>query len=237
MTSTTAVNSSVYSNQGLTGTSGSSSSSNASAASDASAAASTAINEQDFLQLMTTQLQDQNPLQPVSNAEFFSQIAQFSTVSGINQLNSNFTTLASQLSSSQSLQAASLVGQYVLVPGSQAPLDPTTGITGAVDVPSSGDVKVNVKDSSGALVATLDLGTQSAGSLPFSWNGQDAGGDSLPAGTYTISATVSSATGSTAAPTEVASQVTSVTLNGSGGLMLNLKGVGQVPFSQVTQII
>jgi flagellar basal-body rod modification protein FlgD len=241
MTATTPVNgnSSVYSSLGLTGNSGSgnSSAANASAASSAQAAASTALNEQDFLRLMTTQLQDQNPLQPVSNAEFFSQIAQFSTVSGINQLNGSFSTLASQLASSQSLQAASLVGQYVLVPGSTAPMDPTTGITGAVDVPSSGDVKVTVKDTSGAVVATLDLGTQSAGSLPFSWNGQDQNGNSLPSGNYSISATVSTGSGTTAASTEVAAQVTSVTLNGSSGLMLNLKGLGQVPFSQVTQII
>ncbi|MFX8860277.1 FLgD tudor-like domain-containing protein, partial [Acinetobacter baumannii] len=64
-----------------------------------------------------------------------------------------------------------------------------------------------------------------------------ASGNKLPPGTYSIAATVSTPTGSTAAQTEVASQVTSVTLNGSSGLMLNLKGVGAVPFSQVTQII
>ena len=240
MTSTTAVTSpgsSVYSSLGLTGNSGASgSSANASAASSATHAAATAINEQDFLKLMPVQLQDQNPLQPVTNAEFFSQIAQFSTVSGINQLNSGFSALSSQLTSSQSLQAAGLVGQYVLTPGSTAPLD-ANGITGAVDVPQSGDVQVQVKDSSGAVVANLDLGTQSAGSLPFNWNGKDSSGNSLPPGSYTISATVSTASGAMAAPTEVAAQVDSVMVNASGGLMLNLNGLGQVPFNQVTQII
>ena len=239
MSSTTPINTnpSVYASLGLTGSaSASSSSSSSTAASDATSAASMALNEQDFLQLMTTQLQDQDPTNPVSNAEFFSQIAQFSTVSGINQLNSSFNTLSSQLTSSQSLQAASLVGQYVLVPGTQAPLT-SSGLTGAVTVPSSGDVQVTVKDSTGAVAATLDLGTQSAGSVPFSWDGKDSSGNSLPTGMYTISATVSTSSGTTAASTQVAAQVDSVTLNGSSGLQLNLDGLGPVPFSQVTQII
>jgi len=116
---TSAVNgsSSLYSSLGLT-SSTPVASSGSSAASAATSAASTAVNEQDFLQLMTTQLQDQDPLNPVSNADFFSQIAQFSTVSGINQLNSSFSALSTQLSSSQSLQAANLIGHGVLVPGS-----------------------------------------------------------------------------------------------------------------------
>jgi flagellar basal-body rod modification protein FlgD len=103
-------------------------------------------------------------------------------------------------------------------------------------VPSSGDVKVAVKDSSGVVVANLDLGTQSAGTIPFNWNGKDSNGNSLASGNYTLSATVSTGSGTTAATTQVAAQVDSVTL-GSSGLLLNLNGIGQVALSQVTQII
>lgn len=225
--------SSIYSSLGLTGSTPVNSNS---ANSAAAAAASTALNEQDFLQLMTAQIQAQDPLNPISNNEFFSQIAQFSTVSGINQLNSAFSTLSSQLSSSQSLQAANLIGQEVMVKGSQAQLT-SSGMFGAVDVPASGDVTVQIKDSSGALVGTLDLGTQSAGNVPFSWNGKDDSGNALPTGTYTITAQVGSGSSAQAATTEVMAQVLSVSVNASGALTLNLQGLGQVPFSQVQQIL
>lgn len=225
--------SSLFSSLGLTSNTPATSGNNITAAANA---ASASLNEQDFLQLLTTQLQDQDPLNPVSNSEFFSQIAQFSTVSGINQLNSSFSQLSSQLTSSQSLQAASLIGQSVLVPGSQAQLT-SSGLYGAVQVPASGDVTVQIKNSSGAVVGTLDLGTQSAGNVPFTWNGQDGSGNTLPAGTYTITAQVGSGSSAQAATTDVAAQVLSVSVNSSGALQLNLQGLGQVPFSQVQQIL
>jgi flagellar basal-body rod modification protein FlgD len=234
---TSAVNgsSSLYSSLGLT-SSTPVASSGSSAASAATSAASTAVNEQDFLQLMTTQLQDQDPLNPVSNADFFSQIAQFSTVSGINQLNSSFSALSTQLSSSQSLQAANLIGHGVLVPGSTVQMS-GSGMAGAVQVPASGDVTVTIKDSSGALVGTLDLGVQSAGTVPFSWDGKDASGNELPSGNYTISAQVGSGSTAQAATTDVAAVVNSVSMSSSGALTLNLQGIGAVPFSSVVQII
>ncbi len=194
------------------------------------------LNEQDFLQLMTTQIKTQDPLNPLQNSEFFSQIAQMSTVSGITQLNSSFSSLSSQLTSSQSLQAASLVGHYVMVPGSQAPLT-SSGLVGAVEVPSSGDVTVHIRDASGAVVQILDLGMQSGGSkAQFGWDGKDAGGKAMQTGIYSVDATVSSGGNSTAATTDVAAQVDSVTL-GSSGLTLNLNGIGSTAFSNVLQII
>jgi flagellar basal-body rod modification protein FlgD len=200
------------------------------------AAGGTNLNEQDFLKLMTQQLQDQDPLKPVSNAEFFSQIAQFSTVAGITQLNSSFSQLSSQLASSQSLQAAGLIGHGVLVQGNTVQMN-GSGMAGAVEVPASGDVIVNIKDSAGALVGTLDLGVQSAGTVPFSWDGKDARGNALPSGTYTISAEVGSGASAQAATTDVAALVNSVSVSSSGALTLNLQGLGAVPFSSVRQII
>lgn len=226
-------NSSIYNNLGLTG---SGTASSTSAASAAAAAASTAINEQDFLHLLTTQLKDQDPTNPVSNADFFSQIAQFSTVSGINQLNGSFTQLASQLAASQTLQAASLVGQSVLVPGSAGQLT-SAGLYGTVTVPASGDVKVGIYNSAGTLVNTIDLGVQSAGTVPFTWNGQDSGGNALATGTYTIKAQVGSGGSAQAASTDVAVQVLSVVPNSGNGVELNLQGMGQVPLSSVQQIL
>jgi flagellar basal-body rod modification protein FlgD len=223
--------SNVYASLGLT----SSTPTNTNGSDSALSATNAMLNEQDFLKLMTVQLKDQNPLQPISNSEFYSQIAQFSTVAGIDKLNQTFTSLSSQLTSSQSLQAASLIGHGVLVQGSNAQLT-SSGLFGAVEVPSSGDVKVQIKDASGAVVSTLDLGTQASGTLPFSWNGTDASGNVLPTGAYSISATVSSGSGELAATTDVAAEVQSVSI-GSSGLVLNLQGLGPTPFSQVKQII
>lgn len=232
--STTSVNnsSSVYSGLGLNSSGAASSSSAASAATDA---ASTAINEQDFLQLLTTQLQDQDPTNPVSDADFFSQIAAFSEVSGIDQLNTSFSSLASSLQTSQTLQAASLVGQTVLVSGNSGQLT-GSGLSGTVTVPASGDVQVGIYNSAGSLVNTLDLGVQSAGTVPFTWNGQDSSGNAQATGTYTIKATVGSGSSAQTASTEVAVQVLSVVPNGSSGIELDLEGVGEVPLSSVQQI-
>jgi flagellar basal-body rod modification protein FlgD len=225
-------NSSLFANLGLT--SSTPASSGNSSAGAASTAANLAVNEQDFLQLMTTQLQDQDPLNPVSNSDFFSQIAQFSEVSGIDQLNGAFSSLSSQLTSGQSLQAAGLIGQNVLVSGSSGQLT-SNGLSGAVQVPASGDVTVGIYNSSGSLVNTLDLGVQSAGTVPFTWNGQDANGNAQSAGTYIIQAQVGSGSSAQTANTEVAAQVLSVTPS-SSGIMLNLQGLGQVALSQVQQI-
>jgi flagellar basal-body rod modification protein FlgD len=193
------------------------------------------LGQQDFLQLLTAQLQNQNPMEPISNSDFLGEMAQFSTVSGIGDLNTAFSSLASQLTSGQSLQAASLVGHQVLVPSSEG-LSDGSGLSGAIEVPASGPVGVQIRDGSGALVRTLDLGARSAGLASFSWDGRDAGGSALPAGVYSISATVGSSSGSAAATVDVAATVQSVAL-GSDGLSLQLAGLGSVAFSQVRQIL
>jgi flagellar basal-body rod modification protein FlgD len=222
----------VLASLGLSGANGTSASNAASVA--AAASATPQLNEQDFLQLMTTQLQDQDPLHPISNSEFFSQIAQFSTVSGINTLNSSFSTLSSQLTAAQSTQAASLVGHTVLVPSSTAQLG-SSGVTGAVQASSSGDVVLQVRNASGALVRTLDLGQQASGQIPFVWDGKDGSGNALAAGKYAITAQVVNGSSSQAAATDINSQVQSVSL-GASGLTLNLLGGTSVPYSSVLQI-
>lgn len=192
------------------------------------------LGQDDFLKLMTVQIQNQDPLKPMENTEFFSQIAQFSTVSGIEKLQGSFSDLATQLSSSQSLQAASLIGRDVLV-ASQVGVLYDTGMSGAVAVPSSGDVRVEVRDGNGVLLRTLDLGTQPAGQLAFDWNGSDADGNALQPGLYRISATVQSGSTSTAATTYALDRVSSVSLD-SSGLQVELTNLGEAAFADVTRI-
>lgn len=197
-------------------------------------AASDALDQQDFLRLMTVQMQSQDPLKPMENAEFFSQIAQFSTVSGIADLQSTMTTLSSQLTSGQSLEAAALIGHDVLVASNVGVLG-SEGMNGAIDVPISGAVKLEIRDTSGAVVRTVSLGTQAAGQIAFSWDGTDAEGNPLPEGLYEINATVEGTDMTMAAPTYAADNIQSVSVVG-GDLNVELAQLGELPFSYVMRI-
>jgi len=193
----------------------------------------------DFLTLMLAQLQNQDPTSPVDSNEFLSQLASLSEVQGINQLNTSFTALSNSLVSSQALQASSLLGHQAMVASSTASLSSAGGtISGAVSVPqTSSQVVLNIKNSAGVLVQSINLGAQSAGLADFSWNGQTSSGSAAPAGTYTLSAQVSGVSGGTAITTLVSGTVNSVTMgSGSSGLTLNVAGLGSVPFSSVQQI-
>ncbi len=233
MNTANTTNTSLLANLGLTQpTSNSSSSSSA-----ASAGLSGALGEQQFLQLMVAQLQNQDPTQPMQSGNFLGQLAQFGTVSGIQGLQSSFSQLASSMQSNQALMATSLVGHTVLAPGSAGSLSAGGSISGAVNLSSAaGDVVVGVYNSAGQLVNSMDLGPQAAGQVPFTWNGQDSNGVAMPAGTYQIKADVVNGSSTVAANTLIASNVDSVSLGGSQGIMLNLAGMGPVALSSVTQI-
>jgi flagellar basal-body rod modification protein FlgD len=193
----------------------------------------------DFLTLLLAQLKNQDPTSPVDSNEFLSQLASLSEVQGINQLNTSFSSLSSSLTSSQALQASSLLGHEVLAASSTGTLA-TAGatLTGAVSVPqTSSQVTLNISNSAGVLVGSINLGAQPAGLADFSWNGQTPNGSAAPAGTYTLSAQVAGVASGTAVPTLVNGTVDSVTMGaGSTGLTLNVAGLGSVPFSSVQQI-
>jgi flagellar basal-body rod modification protein FlgD len=193
----------------------------------------------DFLTLMLAQLKNQDPTSPVDSNTFLSQLAQLSEVQGITSLNTSFSTLSSSLSSSQALQASSLLGHQALVNSGTANLAAGGTVTGAVNVPqTTSQVVLNISDASGTLVSQLNLGAQSAGLANFSWNGLTSSGSQAPAGTYTLTAQYAGATSSsTAATTLVNGTVESVSMGaGSTGLTLNVAGIGAVPFSSVQQI-
>ncbi len=224
---------------GGTATSGATGTNSSSGASSATAANGVTLGGTDFLTLMLAQLKNQDPTSPVDSNEFLSQLASLSEVQGITQLNTSFTALSNSLVSSQALQASSLLGHQALVASSTATLA-TAGaaLSGAVSVPqTSSQVVLNISNSSGVLVQSLNLGAQPAGLANFSWNGQTSNGSAAPAGTYTLSAQAAGVSGGTAVNTLVNGTVDSVTMgSGSTGLTLNIAGLGSVPFSSVQQI-
>jgi flagellar basal-body rod modification protein FlgD len=196
------------------------------------------LGQDDFLRLMTEQLKNQDPLKPMESTQFLAQLAQFSTVQGIESLNSSFASLSGSLSSNQALQGASLVGQRVLVPSDTAALGATGILEGAVDVPAgAGSVTVDIVDSSGATVRTIDLGAQSQGLAHFAWDGNDAAGARAPAGSYALRAHGNLGGRALSLDALAIGRVDSVTLNGADGLILNLAGMSPVAFNQVRQIM
>ncbi|HTV97441.1 MAG TPA: flagellar hook capping FlgD N-terminal domain-containing protein [Steroidobacteraceae bacterium] len=237
-----ATNTPASGNTGTTGTGGTTGSGSSSTTANAATGGVT-LGGTDFLTLMLAQLQNQDPTSPVDSNEFLSQLASLSEVQGITQLNTSFSALSNSLVSSQALQASSLLGHQALVASSTASLSSAGGtINGAVSVPqTSSQVVVNISNSAGALVQSINLGAQSAGLANFSWNGETSSGSAAPAGTYSLSAQVSGVSGGTAITTLVSGTVESVTMgssssSGSSGLTLNVAGLGSVPFSSVQQI-
>jgi flagellar basal-body rod modification protein FlgD len=220
-----------------TGTTGATGSSGAGSSTGVNSAAT--LGGTDFLTLMLAQLKNQDPTSPVDSNTFLTQLAQLSEVQGITSLNTSFSALSSSLSSSQALQASSLLGHQAMVNSGTATLAANGTITGAVNVPqTTSQVVLNISDSSGALVGQINLGAQSAGLANFSWNGTESNGSQAPPGQYTLSAQYAGATsGSAAATTLVNGTIESVSMGaGSTGLTLNVAGIGSVPFSSVQQI-
>jgi len=196
------------------------------------------LGQGDFLKLMVTQLNNQDPMEPMENGDFLGQIAQFSTVNGIGDLQKSFSEFASSISNDQALQAANLVGRQVSVPLPAGVLAEGGSIAGELTLPaSSPDVSIRITDQSGQIVKTLPLGSQSAGAVPFTWDGKRADGTVAPPGLYNIDGQARIDGQNFELDAQIAANVESVTLGGLGKpLQLNLTGLGSVPFSSVSRI-
>lgn len=196
------------------------------------------LGQNEFLKLMTTQLSNQDPFQPMENGEFMGQIAQFGTVNGVNELLTSFQDLASNLQSSQALQASNLIGRQVLVNHNQGYLPAEGNLLGAVELSSSSDdVAVNVFDASGELLGREELGAQPAGLLQFNWDGTTLSGQRAPSGRYRIEVEANYGGNTEALTPQVVDQVRSLTLGGAGQQMqVELQNLGTVSFNQVNQI-
>lgn len=188
-----------------------------------------------FLQLLVTQLKNQDPMNPMDNAEMTSQLAQISTVEGVNNLNATVDGLVSQFKSNQVLQGASLVGRQVLAEGDALTLS-AAGAAGGIGLETSADsVKVKVLDGNGAVVQTLDLGAQDAGLVRFVWDGKGADGQAQAEGQYTFKVEAGAADKSVAAATYALGNVLSVSLNGND-MIAEVSGLGDRGLGQIRQI-
>jgi flagellar basal-body rod modification protein FlgD len=195
----------------------------------------TELGQEDFLKLMTAQLSNQDPFQPQSNDQMIAQMAQFSTVSGITQLNATMTGMASQIADNRIATAANFIGKTVLVPGNVAMADDTGAISGAVDLPNSvTDLNIQITKENGELVKTINLGANSAGLIGFSWDGLNDRGTTVGQPRYKVKATMMTGGTQTEANTGVYGPITEAQVNKSSeDQMITVAGVGQVKMSEI----
>jgi flagellar basal-body rod modification protein FlgD len=195
------------------------------------------LGQNEFLKLMMTQLKNQDPMKPLDPSEFVGQLAQFSTVTGIQNMQSSIDGLVSSMRSSQVLGGSSLVGHNVLAPATKAALTSGGTISGAADVPEgTASLQVQVSDSSGQLVRTFAVNPQS-GLTDFTWDGLTSSGQAAAAGTYTFKVVATEGNTVSSLDPLLASRVNSVTIDPStSDLTLNTNS-GSLALTSVRRVM
>lgn len=209
-------------------------SNNASVAQSQSAS-STQKNE--FLELMVAQLKNQNPLDPQNGGEFLSQLAQFSSVDGIERLNTTLGDISGSFRSGQVLQATALVGRSVQVESNHLNYN-GAAISGDIElIKPSSNISLSITNGSGDLVKEFSLGSAQEGNLTFQWDGLNSQGQSAAPGQYTVSATSRGEDGKPIPlKTFFSTNVNSVTVGQDSQVTLNLAGQDPVSLDQVKRI-
>jgi flagellar basal-body rod modification protein FlgD len=204
--------------------------------SQASTTSTAAAAQDQFMKLLVTQMQNQDPLNPMDNSQMTSQLAQLSTVSGIEKINATLQSMITGYQSTQVLQAASMIGHGVMVNGSSMNLNNGAALFG-VSLPSNASsVNVTVLDANGQPVHSFDVGAQQAGLLPLQWDGTTDTGAKAADGAYSFRVTALQGSQALNAQTLSYGQVASVATNAQG-IKLTVPGLGEVKMSDVLQIL
>ncbi len=200
-------------------------------------ATSTTDETQDrFLKLLVTQLKNQDPLNPMDNAQMTSQLAQMSTVSGIERLNTTLNSLVDDMGTNQSMQAAAMIGKSVLVPGSQLTLSKGSAFAG-VNLSSAADqVTLSIMDSSGKVIQTQKLGAHEAGVFNIAWDGMTDAETKAADGTYKFAVSATQGDNKVAAEALQIGTVSAL-VRSTSGFLLDLGALGNVDFKNVQQIL
>ena len=196
-----------------------------------------------FMTLLVTQLKNQDPMNPMENAEMTSQLAQINTVSGIEKLNTTLSSITDQIDQGRALEAAGLVGSGVMVPGNKVLTSQvdgkvtTTPIGIELDQPAD-NVRVTVTNGSGQVVDQYDAGSAMAGVSNISWDGELSTGEKAPDGAYNVSLQATRGESPISSQALNYAQVGAVTPQENGGVLLDLGAVyGQIGLNDVKQIL
>ena len=196
------------------------------------------LTQEDFFALLTQELSHQDPTKPVDNNEMISQMTAFSTTDGVSELNDQFTEFAASMTSSQALQASSLVGRSVLVNDNVFGMAEGEAVKGKLitDKPAS-NVNIYVENTAGEIIQTVPVGSVQSGEFTFTWDGMASNGNPAPEGAYRfrIAGLVEGQASELQAMTY--RKVDSVTLAGAGGsILLNLNGGSSMALADVVEV-
>jgi flagellar basal-body rod modification protein FlgD len=197
------------------------------------------LKQEDFFALLSQQLSMQDPFKPVDNDQMIAQMASFSTVDGISNLNDEILNLNTVMSSSQALQASGLVGRKVLIPSDTGAISTESSeIKGVISTPSAIEtITVRVEDESGQLIKSFNVDGSKGGNVDVTWDGLDKSGNPAKAGNYAIKASGKVDGTSEDLAVSTYAHVTSVSLGTvATGAILNLRGVGGIKLSDVLAV-
>lgn len=209
---------------------------NGSSAATAATVSSATASQDRFMKLLITQLKNQDPLNPMDNAQMTSQMAQISTVSGIDKLNATLQALSASMTPNQTLQAASMIGHGVMVTGNGIALTSGVALGGFELTQPVDSAKVSIYNQVGALIKNIDLGAQPAGMARWQWDGKDNAGTTMADGQYTFTVNASQG-GSNVAATNLQFGVVSSVTQGNQGVVLSAGSLQNIALSQVKQIL
>ena len=191
-----------------------------------------------FMKLLVTQMKNQDPLNPLDNAQVTGQLAQLSTVNGINKLNDTMQAMVQSVQGNQAMQAASLIGHRVMVPGSALSLSEGKAVFGAELSTPVDSLQLTISDTSGNPVRVMNLGAKSAGTLMLGWDGSTGNGGTVPDGRYQFQLSGTLAGRHISVQPMIIDQVSSVsTGSGSAPSLRMSSGQSDVKLSEVRQIL
>jgi flagellar basal-body rod modification protein FlgD len=189
-----------------------------------------------FLELMIAQIKNQDPLEPAKNEAFIAQLAQFSSLEGIQNMNESMEDLVTSMRAGLTMDAAGLVGRNVLVPTNQTRLNTEGGLGGTIAVSEpAANLTVEITTTAGDVVKRFDLGSQASGPMRFAWDGISESGEQVPFGVYRVNAFAEVDGLRTEFEVNLPEQVVSVSIE-EGGLVANLAGGTSVPAVQIKEI-
>ena len=197
---------------------------------------STTLNQSDFLKLMTAQMQNQDPFNPVDNTQMVAQMAQFSSLAGISEMSSTMKSIAEKLNATSASDAMGYVGKTVLTAGDTAYGRTSGGLAGGIELAAAAsNVNVTITDANGGVLKTMSLGSADKGTVNYDWDGKTATGEDAGTGPFKVIVNAQNNGTTVASQNLVWAPVQSVSTT-TGAAILTLPGLGEVPVTAVRQI-
>jgi flagellar basal-body rod modification protein FlgD len=214
------------------------SSSTSSSSTSTSDSSKSTLGQDAFLQLLVTQLQYQDPLSPMDDKEFVAELAQFSSLEQLTEINTGIENLATLGEEQQLIGAVNFIGKTIEATGTAVNLASGAATPVTLTLPEDAETcLINVLDSSGTIVRTVDLGATTAGEVKFTWDGKDYDGNTMDDGSYQVAVTATDADGTVMTVTSTMSGTVEGITQVKGTYYLDIGGDRNVAFTDITNVV